>query len=72
MLISQISERSENDRPHIFNEDQLFLALEYGFGGETLENYIYNNPKQAYSIWIQVVYASRSWRNIVYTFEHRP
>ncbi|KAB7498409.1 putative serine/threonine-protein kinase haspin-like protein, partial [Armadillidium nasatum] len=44
---------SENDRPDSFPEKQLFLALDYDFAGEDLEKFVFNNAKQAFSIWLQ-------------------
>ncbi|KAL7644429.1 UNVERIFIED_CONTAM: hypothetical protein RMT77_005260 [Armadillidium vulgare] len=61
---------SENDRPDSFPEKQLFLALDYDFSGEDLEKFIFNNAKQAFSIWLQVVHAL-SVAEELHEFEHR-
>ncbi|KAB7497278.1 hypothetical protein Anas_13850 [Armadillidium nasatum] len=44
---------SENERPDVFDKNQLYLGLHYRHVGETIEKYIFNNAKQAFSIWEQ-------------------
>lgn len=45
---------TDNDHPNIFNQDQLYIVLELGNGGQDLEAFNFKNALQAYSAFIQV------------------
>ncbi|GAB1605901.1 uncharacterized protein LOC115219806 [Argonauta hians] len=62
--------RSENDRPDIFTEDQLFVVFEFGDGGNTLEDFKFTNVRQAKNVLLQVVY-SLAVAESALEFEHR-
>ena len=61
---------TENDRPDVFSEDQLYIGLEYGNGGKDLEKYVFKNPDQAFSAWNQVAHTLAVAEH-GYKFEHR-
>ncbi|KAK9509663.1 hypothetical protein O3M35_006927 [Rhynocoris fuscipes] len=61
---------SDNDRPDIFNDDQLYLVLELGNAGTDLENYSFSTAKQALSIFKQTVFAI-AVAEACFEFEHR-
>lgn len=46
--------KSENDSPSMFGDDQMYIALELGNGGQDLEAFIFQNATEAYSTFIQV------------------
>lgn len=46
---------SENDNPQMFDEDQLYIVLELGNGGRSLEAFQFTNAKQSLSILRQVI-----------------
>lgn len=45
---------TENDHPEIFNEEQLFIVLELGNGGQDLEAFTFENALQSHSAFLQV------------------
>lgn len=45
---------SENDNPLIFKSDQIYIVLELSNSGKDMEAYVFNNSKQAYSVFRQV------------------
>lgn len=45
---------SENDCPSIFEQDQLYIVLELGHGGEDLEAYVFQNAREAHALFMQV------------------
>lgn len=49
---------SENDCPEIFPSNQLFIVLQLANGGKDLESYVFNNAKQAYAMFEQVIFNS--------------
>ncbi|KAI4499832.1 hypothetical protein M0802_005088 [Mischocyttarus mexicanus] len=61
---------SENDCPSIFDEKQLYISLELGHGGQSLESFIFQTAEEAYASFIQIALAlavaERSLK-----FEHR-
>ena len=61
---------TENDRPDVFSEDQLYIGLEYGNGGKDLEKFVFKNPDQALCAWNQVAH-TLAVAEQSYQFEHR-
>ena len=61
---------SENDRPDVFQSDQLYIALEYGNGGKDLEKFVFQHPLQAYHAWNQVAHTLAVAEQSL-QFEHR-
>uniref|UniRef100_T1ICX8 non-specific serine/threonine protein kinase n=1 Tax=Rhodnius prolixus TaxID=13249 RepID=T1ICX8_RHOPR len=61
---------SDNDRPDVFNDEQLFLVLELGNAGTDLESYSFSTAKQALSIFKQTVFAV-AVAEACFEFEHR-
>ncbi|KAG7165818.1 Serine/threonine-protein kinase haspin-like [Homarus americanus] len=57
---------SENDRPDIFPDTQLYIVLEFGHGGSDLESYIFNNASNALAIAYSLAVAEEELE-----FEHR-
>jgi hypothetical protein len=49
-----IEKKSENDCPSMFNDQQLYIALELTHGGQDLEAYIFQNASESHSIFVQV------------------
>lgn len=47
---------SDNDCPLMFGEDQLYIALELGHGGEDLEAFIFQNAEETCALFLQVNY----------------
>lgn len=45
---------SDNDCPSIFNDDQLYIILELGHGGQDLEAFVFNTAEEAHILFIQV------------------
>ncbi|CAI9736426.1 serine/threonine-protein kinase haspin [Octopus vulgaris] len=64
------NKQSDNDRPDIFSADQLFVVFEFGDGGSTLEDFKFNNLRQAKNILLQVIY-SLAVAESALKFEHR-
>lgn len=46
---------SENDSPRMFTDDQLYIALELGNGGQDMEAFVFNNSAEAYITFVQVI-----------------
>ncbi|XP_045596010.2 uro-adherence factor A isoform X1 [Procambarus clarkii] len=61
---------SDNDRPDIFLEDQLYIVLEFGHGGGDLESFVFNNARDALAIFLQIAY-SLAVAEQELEFEHR-
>ena len=61
---------SENDRPDMLEEDQLYIALEYGNGGRDLEKFVFQHPGQAVQAWRQVAHSLAVAEQSL-QFEHR-
>lgn len=61
---------SENDRPHIFPDYQLYIVLEFGHGGQDLESFVFSNAKAALAVFLQIVY-SLAVAERELEFEHR-
>lgn len=47
---------SENDRPDVFDDDQLYVIFELTNCGNDLEAYLFKNAEQAFSAFTQVKY----------------
>lgn len=62
--------RSENDRPDIFDKNQLFILFNFEDGGSALENFKFSNVHQAKSILQQVAYGLAIAESAL-QFEHR-
>ncbi|XP_067656561.1 uncharacterized protein [Haliotis asinina] len=62
--------KSENDRPDIFDENQLFILFEFADGGSDLESFQFANPWQAKSV-LQQVCVSLAVAEEQLEFEHR-
>lgn len=45
---------SENDRPDVFSDDQLYVVFELANCGSDLEAHVFKNAEQSYSAFIQV------------------
>lgn len=45
---------SDNDCPSIFDENQLYIALELGDGGEDLEAFVFQTAEEACALFLQV------------------
>lgn len=39
----------------MFNDDQLYIVLELGHGGQDLEAFVFNTAEEAHILFIQVV-----------------
>lgn len=50
---------SENDCPDIFDDDQLYIVLELANAGQDLEGFVFNNARQADSMFQQVYLLTR-------------
>lgn len=46
---------SENDSPSMFTDDQIYIALELGNGGQDMEAFVFNNSAEAYITFLQVI-----------------
>ncbi|CAG5127607.1 unnamed protein product, partial [Candidula unifasciata] len=68
--VYNLKKDSENDRPDIFGEDQLFVVFEFLDGGCPLENYKFVNHTEALSALQQVVFALAVAESHL-EFEHR-
>ncbi|CAL1533776.1 unnamed protein product, partial [Lymnaea stagnalis] len=64
------NKHSENDRPDIFPESQLFIVFEFHDGGCALEKFKFNNHLEAFSVLRQVVFALAVAEEAL-CFEHR-
>lgn len=47
---------SDNDCPSMFGENQLYIVLELGHGGEDLEAFVFQTAEEAYALFLQVGY----------------
>lgn len=45
---------SDNDCPSIFDENQLYIALELSHGGEDLEAYVFQTAEETCAVFLQV------------------
>ncbi|KAK4328817.1 hypothetical protein Pmani_000791 [Petrolisthes manimaculis] len=61
---------SENDRPDVFPDEQLYIVLEFGHCGSDLESYIFNNARDAKAVFLQIAY-SLAVAEQQCEFEHR-
>ena len=61
---------SENDRPDLFSEDQLFMVFIFANGGKDLERFDISSAKQSLSLLLQVISSLCVAQN-AYEFEHR-
>ncbi|XP_045119820.1 uncharacterized protein LOC123509532 [Portunus trituberculatus] len=61
---------SENDRPDIFPDTQLYVVLEFGHGGRDLEGYVFNNARDLMAVFLQIAY-SLAVAEEALEFEHR-
>ncbi|XP_076296863.1 haspin [Lasioglossum baleicum] len=61
---------SENDCPSMFNENQLYIILELGHGGQDLEAFVFPSADEAYALFIQAALALAVAEKAV-EFEHR-
>ncbi|XP_043256120.1 uncharacterized protein LOC122399483 [Colletes gigas] len=62
--------RSENDCPSMFNDNQLYIILELGHGGQDLEAFVFDTAEEAYILFIQAALALAVAEKAV-EFEHR-
>lgn len=46
--------KSENDCPSMFDENQLYISLELGHGGQDLEAFVFQNASESYAVFLQV------------------
>lgn len=46
---------SDNDCPSMFNDDQLYIVLELGHGGQDLEAFVFNTAEEAHILFLQVI-----------------
>lgn len=51
--------RSDNDCPSMFGDDQLYIVLELGNGGQDLEAFVFNTAEEAHILFVQVFHFSR-------------
>ncbi|XP_034192367.2 haspin isoform X1 [Osmia lignaria lignaria] len=61
---------SDNDCPSVFNDDQLYIVLELGHGGQDLEAFVFNTAEEAHILFIQAALALAVAEKAV-EFEHR-
>ncbi|XP_076376964.1 haspin isoform X2 [Megalopta genalis] len=61
---------SENDCPSMFNENQLYIILELGHGGQDLEAFVFPTADEAHALFIQAALALAVAEKAV-EFEHR-
>nr|XP_031838811.1 uncharacterized protein LOC116429706 isoform X1 [Nomia melanderi]XP_031838812.1 uncharacterized protein LOC116429706 isoform X1 [Nomia melanderi] len=61
---------SENDCPSMFNENQLYIILELGHGGQDLEAFVFPTADEAYALFVQAALALAVAEKAV-EFEHR-
>ncbi|XP_047500319.1 uncharacterized protein LOC125046573 [Penaeus chinensis] len=61
---------SENDRPDLFPDSQLYIVLEFGHGGGDLESYVFNNAGESLAVFLQIAY-SLAVAEQELEFEHR-
>ena len=56
---------SENDCPSMFDDDQLYIVLELGHGGEDLEAFVFQNASEAHALFIQANYETLNFYLVV-------
>ncbi|KOX69838.1 Putative serine/threonine-protein kinase haspin like protein [Melipona quadrifasciata] len=61
---------SDNDCPSMFNDEQLYIVLELGHGGQDLEAFVFNTAEEAHILFIQAALALAVAEKAV-EFEHR-
>ncbi|XP_029178713.1 uncharacterized protein LOC114946414 [Nylanderia fulva] len=61
---------SDNDCPSIFDENQLYIALELGDGGEDLEAFVFQTAEEACALFLQTASALAVAEKAL-EFEHR-
>ncbi|KAG0710644.1 putative serine/threonine-protein kinase haspin [Chionoecetes opilio] len=61
---------SENDRPDMFPDTQLYIVLEFGHGGRDLESFVFNNARDLMAVFVQIAY-SLAVAEEALEFEHR-
>lgn len=61
---------SENDCPSMFTDEQLYISLELGNGGQDLEAFIFQNATEALSVFIQIALTLAVGEKSL-NFEHR-
>ncbi|EFN83070.1 Putative serine/threonine-protein kinase haspin-like protein, partial [Harpegnathos saltator] len=61
---------SDNDCPSMFEEHQLYIALELGYGGEDLEAFAFQTAEEAYAVFLQTALALAVAEK-AFEFEHR-
>ncbi|XP_076646653.1 haspin isoform X2 [Halictus rubicundus] len=61
---------SENDCPSMFNENQLYIILELGHGGQDLEAFVFPTADEAHALFVQAALALAVAEEAV-EFEHR-
>ncbi|KAK9303159.1 hypothetical protein QLX08_005104 [Tetragonisca angustula] len=61
---------SDNDCPSMFNDEQLYIVLELGHGGQDLEAFVFNTAEEAYILFIQAALALAVAEKAI-EFEHR-
>ncbi|XP_070169948.1 uncharacterized protein Haspin [Polyergus mexicanus] len=61
---------SDNDSPSMFDENQLYIALELGDGGEDLEAFVFQTAEEACALFLQTAFALAVAEK-AFEFEHR-
>ncbi|XP_017883938.1 uncharacterized protein LOC108627272 [Ceratina calcarata] len=61
---------SDNDCPSMFRDDQLYIVLELGHGGQDLEAFVFNTADEAHILFIQAALALAVAEE-AFEFEHR-
>ncbi|XP_029668616.1 putative serine/threonine-protein kinase haspin homolog, partial [Formica exsecta] len=61
---------SDNDCPSMFDENQLYIALELGDGGEDLEAFVFQTAEEACALFLQTAFALAVAEK-AFEFEHR-
>ncbi|XP_015600198.1 uncharacterized protein PF11_0213 [Cephus cinctus] len=61
---------SDNDCPLMFNDNQLYIVLELGHGGQDLEAFVFQNASQSHALFIQTAFALAVAEKSL-EFEHR-
>ncbi|XP_072744567.1 uncharacterized protein Haspin [Anoplolepis gracilipes] len=61
---------SDNDCPSMFDENQLYIALELGDGGDDLEAFVFQTAEEACALFLQIAFALAVAEKAL-EFEHR-
>ncbi|XP_011254943.1 uncharacterized protein LOC105250493 isoform X2 [Camponotus floridanus] len=61
---------SDNDCPSMFEENQLYIALELGDGGEDMEAFVFQTAEEARALFLQTAFALAIAEKAL-EFEHR-